>query len=335
MQIDTHNRNHHLTDADGYRPWHLPARSTANASVTDLRGGLSPLIECPCTDRIRREARRTPKLVASGTCAPATIRSAAKCFASAGDVAKLESTSVVSDANLAPGCLIHAGKMTGGARATYNTNSRSTVACGGASSAHRGLIGSTGPIGDLGAGPPVTMTIDHDGHIATITLSGPAGVWFGVGFDAEQMADAPYAIIVDGAGRPTERRLATHDPGRKLTPSITHVSSDVSDGVRVVVVTRRLDTTTPEHYIIPKAPAVIPLIAAVGSGAQLAYHRAHTATAIGLLPKAAAACVCEPAMTGYLVYNNMCTYHTSSFISSSPAIHSDLRRPRAGLMSGS
>ena len=31
-----------------------------------------------------------------------------------------------------------------------------------------------------------------------ITLSGPTGVWFGVGFDATSMANAPYAIVVDG-----------------------------------------------------------------------------------------------------------------------------------------
>ena len=32
-------------------------------------------------------------------------------------------------------------------------------------------------------------------------LAGPANVWFGVGFNAGSMADKPYAVIVDGAGK--------------------------------------------------------------------------------------------------------------------------------------
>jgi hypothetical protein len=56
----------------------------------------------------------------------------------------------------------------------------------------------------------VNITLDSDGTTANITLSGPAGVWFGVGFDAEEMSDLPYAIIVDGAGQVTERKLVKH-----------------------------------------------------------------------------------------------------------------------------
>ena len=32
-------------------------------------------------------------------------------------------------------------------------------------------------------------------------LTGPANVWFGVGFNAGSMADKPYAVIVDGLGK--------------------------------------------------------------------------------------------------------------------------------------
>ena len=53
MQIDTHHRDYKLTDAVGYHQWHLPAVVT-NASVTDLESGASPLLECPCTDRITK-----------------------------------------------------------------------------------------------------------------------------------------------------------------------------------------------------------------------------------------------------------------------------------------
>ena len=39
-----------------------------------------------------------------------------------------------------------------------------------------------------------------DGDGVTITMTGPAGVWFGVGFDAQHMTDSPYTIVVSGAG---------------------------------------------------------------------------------------------------------------------------------------
>lgn len=36
---------------------------------------------------------------------------------------------------------------------------------------------------------------------ATLTLTGPAGAWFGVGFNASAMKEAPWAIVVDGTGK--------------------------------------------------------------------------------------------------------------------------------------
>ena len=60
----------------------------------------------------------------------------------------------------------------------------------------------------------------------------------------QAMEDTPYAIIVDGAGKVTERVLASHmgsaasPAGSLLTPSVTLVSSTVADGRRTVVVSR-------------------------------------------------------------------------------------------------
>ena len=52
MQIDTHNRNFSITDPVGYRASFMPQMVLNN--MTDLRSGLSPLIECPCSDRIAK-----------------------------------------------------------------------------------------------------------------------------------------------------------------------------------------------------------------------------------------------------------------------------------------
>merc|ERR1719430_2971276 len=76
-------------------------------------------------------------------------------------------------------------------------------------------------------------------NTAMITISGPVGVWFGVGFDATAMKDEPYAIIVDGHGKVTERKLANHGPGELLTASVHVASSSVHDHVRTVVLNRR------------------------------------------------------------------------------------------------
>ena len=46
---------------------------------------------------------------------------------------------------------------------------------------------------------------------ATITMTGPANVWFGTGFDARSMADA-YAIIIDGNGTVRWQPILSHMP---------------------------------------------------------------------------------------------------------------------------
>lgn len=59
MQIDTHPRDGtQLTDQVGYKQWLLPAAS-GNGSVTELYSGSSPLLECPCTDRITKHVNET------------------------------------------------------------------------------------------------------------------------------------------------------------------------------------------------------------------------------------------------------------------------------------
>ena len=58
------------------------------------------------------------------------------------------------------------------------------------------------------------LTLSHDTKSLNISVSGPADVWFGFGFGATAMKDQPYALIVDGEGAVTERKLADHAPGK-------------------------------------------------------------------------------------------------------------------------
>ena len=73
------------------------------------------------------------------------------------------------------------------------------------------------------------MKMEHDLVKVTLTLSGPADVWFGVGFGASTMNDKPYAIIVDGNGKVTERKLENHGPGTLLANSVNGNNYLLSD----------------------------------------------------------------------------------------------------------
>lgn len=86
--------------------------------------------------------------------------------------------------------------------------------------------------------------------IGTITVSGPAAAWFGVGFGATAMKNT-YAVIVSGQGTDVsvqERSLGDHDPGQPLAASIRLLNHTVSQGIRTVVLERPLQGTTDAHF---------------------------------------------------------------------------------------
>ena len=153
----------------------------------------------------------------------------------------------------------------------------------------------------------VNVSLSHDGTTAEITLTGPAKNWFGVGFNAQNMAALPYAIIVGGDGTVTERKLGSHAPGSQLPSSLTVKSSSTIDGMRKVVVSRPVAAKTKDHWAIATVPGQINLITAVGDTPQLAYHKARTGALITLLPSKVDSCLCAPVTTDYLTYMNSST----------------------------
>ena len=74
-------------------------------------------------------------------------------------------------------------------------------------------------------------------------------------------APQPYAIIIDGTGSVSERRLEEHGPGELVQASLTLVSSKVEDGTRTVVLTRPVNSTS---YSLPAQPGPLDIITAVG-----------------------------------------------------------------------
>merc|ERR1712176_1503082 len=102
-----------------------------------------------------------------------------------------------------------------------------------------------------------------------MTASGPADVWFGIGFNASLMSDSPYTLVINASGV-IEQKIGTcgdegeHCPGDQLTPSVKILSNNVVNGVRTVVMTRVFQGATENHYSFDPVNPSIPLITAVG-----------------------------------------------------------------------
>ena len=76
---------------------------------------------------------------------------------------------------------------------------------------------------------------------AIITISGSADAWFGVGFGATAMSNAPYAVIVSGTdGVVQERVLGDQSPGVALNASVAVLNHTVHD----ILVTHSKHTTS-------------------------------------------------------------------------------------------
>ena len=246
------------------------------------------LLECPLTTRVRKVIQANYVVHSSGpACGSLAIKTAAECYEA---VSKLLpnttiTTSVVSDAKLPAGCAVES-QAGGHVAARFNKLESSSVSCGGA--------GSTGRVSGVGHSlVHMELALDKASDTARITLQGPATVWYGVGFNASQMSDRPWAVIVDGKGAVTERKLVDQKAGTLLKTSVKVVSNTVADGVRTVVVTRPLKGATAEYYSFDvDGPSHMPFIDAVGSGPVFSYHKAKAPSSLLLLPEAAPACVC-------------------------------------------
>ena len=281
MQIDTYNRDYPHTSKFVVGP--LPREAQGPSPTAGPFGGLeySPLLECPCTDRLFKRINRTyaTKVEGEGCDSGAAVANATECWTAVtkalqGSGVAVASTSEVSDESLPLGCSFrrkqqkHDDTPTTGVNAYFNT-AATGIACGGGDSDSDNdndneppaLV--AGSVSDDSTGVIVAVSLRPAANAANITISGPAEGWLGVGFGARQMGDTPYAIIVAGDGANAsssatsaaeasesvvgwnvmERKLDDHAPGRLLDPSVTVLSHtvDASNGLRTVVLSRPMD----------------------------------------------------------------------------------------------
>ena len=172
----------------------------------------------------------------------------------------------VDTAALPQGCSVVMQSTNG--TAYFNTRTAGTSACG---------AGGDGVLSGS-ATSLLTFSVSLDPKaaagtgVATITLVGPDGKWFGCGLGAQAMAEMPNAIIVSGNGTVFEQKLDNQAAGRRLATSVAVTSNGVVGGVRTVTMTRAFKGITADHYTFDPAKPSIDFVNAVGQGASFAYH---------------------------------------------------------------
>jgi len=341
MQIDTRNREHGVTpDAvhnctnmsacAGYEPRQARyGRGWGGVnSPNKAPNHYSGILECPCNSRVGGDPEFYPdaktkilthsvSAIPSGSCKQG-FRSAVGCHDAIASLA-LNATTIsnktAEDSTQPDGCLF-VRESDGSATALYNTGGSGHCTAGAVTAAQM-----------TSAKTSVTVGVSL-GKEATITLTGPEGKWFAVGFEASAMEDQPYTLVANSSGM-HERKLGTcgteadHCPGTVLSPSITLVSNSVTNGVRTVVVTRALHGATKDHYTFqPDSIASINYISAVGHSDDFTYHTAHEALTLSFAKAVGTTCVCDGGISGQLCATNgtSCNKFTKSCMARSATL---------------
>jgi hypothetical protein len=293
MQIDTKNRFYNGT---GFKAGIEPVESQAPPGAK-----YSGLLECPCTDRLERVVHYSFSSQATDTCSK-SLKNATVCFQGAQqigvDPAAITANKTASTIDLPAGCSVVPDGQ-GHYAATFNTppKGQPTQECGASASGNIATHGSVSLSGLASISLDLNATAqDPTSGTATITLQGPATVWFGVGFNASAMEDLPYTIVINGTGGAEEHQLANHAAGTVLPTTVKIISNTVKDGVRTIVLTRPL--ATPAHTFNAATDTNIPIIMAVGSGPAYAYHQNKGAGQLTLVSESGATCVCNAGVTG-------------------------------------
>jgi len=303
LQIDTWHRdkmNISMNSDAKFVPGPMPASSLAPAVDPEYSG----LLECPMTTRIAKAIDGTYAVQTKGACGE-PVETFQECFHGAASTlaaaGRTFHNSTGSDTKKPAGCSATTDPASPlKVSVFFNRLKSSTIACGASTQAVAGAASSL---------VHVAVALDATKDTATITLTGPSDVWFGVGFGASDM-QGTYAMIVDGTGAVTEQKLGNHLAGTQLKASVKIVRATVSDGNRTVVLSRPLKGAGSDYYTfsVDSQDATVQFISAVGSGPQFSYHKSKALSSLALLPATGGACVCPEApkpfgqASGKLVY---------------------------------
>ena len=287
----------------------VPGPMPAASQAPEVDPEYSGLLECPMTTRIAKAIDGAYTVQTQGACGE-KVETFQECFHAAASTLGGPGTgrsfknSTGSDPARPAGCL-----------ATISPDDPLTVEVffNRLASAHAGC--GTGAQTASGAADTLTqvhvaVNLDAATDSAHISLSGPSAVWFSAGFGASDM-DGAYAIVVDGTGQVTERKLGNHLAGQQLKGSVTVVKSSVTDGVRSVTLSRPLQGATTDYFSFGLNDTSVKIISAVGSGPDLSYHKNKALSSLALLPASgtAGACVCPEAPKPFGQASGALVYH--------------------------
>ena len=279
MQIDTRNRDPKYINSSVFHPGILPKTSAApeNASY-------SGLLECPCTTRIHKIINHNYNTVLSNYCKKVILNST-ECLHQGLILTQNTSDFINISSNKYPeGCSLYNNNI------VFNSGV-SNVDCGNSRL-------TSGITFDNITNITLSLDLNSINNTARLNLTGPADLWYGVAFNAKSMGDLPYAIIVDGHGHVQEYKLANHAAGNRLKSSVNILSNTVTNNIRSIVLERHLNGLNSNYYSFSIQESNIPILNAVGYGANFSYHHYRSGSEIRLISRDNVTCICDDGVSG-------------------------------------
>ncbi|MFM7006890.1 MAG: DOMON domain-containing protein [Flavobacteriales bacterium] len=123
------------------------------------------------------------------------------------------------------------------------------------------------------AGLAMTAKIDITTQV-TLTLTGPSGRWFALGFNASSMTNGTDVVGVHSAGTLSAfdcKLTGFSAPVTDAQQNWTITSDVVNAGTRTIIATRALNTGDANDYVFPATPTAISLIWARSGSATYSY----------------------------------------------------------------
>lgn len=120
----------------------------------------------------------------------------------------------------------------------------------------------------------MTGKIDVNTSTVTLTMTGPANSWFGMGFGATSMSDGTGDVVLFDGTTLSDRQFtgSFSAPNVDATQNWTLISNTVNGSDRTIVGTRLLNTGDPNDYIFTNSASPLVLVYARGQSLIIAYH---------------------------------------------------------------
>ena len=300
MQIDTRNRDPRFINSSKFVPGLMPKQSASPENAN-----YSGLLECPCTDRINKQIIHNYDTLTNGRCNE-LINNESICYhqvLTKLNISKFNKNITIKNSKLIPsGCSFNTNKNLQLEDIFYN-NYSSNTSCG---------INSTlfyGNIYDKLTDINVSLLLnslnyrDEDRNVngdVIINISGPANVWFGIGFNATSMANLPYTIVSDGLGNVYEVKLGNHNPGIRLNNSLKILSNVVNGSRRTLSISRDIKGLNDNYYSFNKEQSTLNLINAIGSQVKFSYHHLRSANTLSINSLDGNTCLCDSGKSSYI-----------------------------------